>query len=61
MGNREVEVKLLQFTDDTIFFCQANFKCILAIKAILRSFKVASCLKVIFHKSQVGVVVISRI
>jgi len=49
----EVEVKLLQFADDTVFFCQPKYKCMVAIKAILRNFEIVSGLKVNFHKSQV--------
>jgi len=51
VGNRCVEVKLLQFEDDTTFFCQPDFKRILTIEAILRSFEIASGLKLNFYKS----------
>jgi len=61
VGNKGIEVKLLQFTDDTVFFYQPNFKYILAIKAILRSFEIASGLKVNFHKRKIGVLVISEL
>jgi len=51
--NKGVEVKLLQFADDTISFCQPKFNCILAIKAILHSFEIVSGLKMKFHKSKI--------
>jgi len=54
VGNKSVEVNLLQFADDTLFFCQPQMQCVLAIKAILRSFEVVSGLKVNFYKSHVG-------
>jgi len=54
VGNKSVEVNLLQFADDTLFFCQPQIQCVLAIKAILRSFEVVSGLKVNFYKSHVG-------
>ena len=59
VGNKGVEVKLLQFTYDTIFFCQPKFNCIIAIKVILRSFEIVSGLKVNFHKSKIGTLGIS--
>jgi len=59
VGYKGVEMKLLQFADDTVFFCQPKLKCILAIKVILRSFEIASGLKVNFHKSKIGAVGIS--
>jgi len=60
VGKKEVEVKFLQFADDTIFFCQPKYECMVAIKAILRSFDIVSGLKVNFHKSQVGAVGVSE-
>ena len=45
VGEKEVEVTLLQFADDTLFVCQPNYQSILAIKAILRSFEVVSGLR----------------
>ena len=61
IGNKGVEVKLLQFADDTVFFCQPKFKCILAINVILRSFEIASGLKVNFNKSKIGALGISEL
>jgi len=59
VGKKEVEVKLLQFADDTILFCQPKYKYLVAIKTVLHSFKIVSRLKVNFHKSQVGAVGVS--
>jgi len=59
VGQRGVEVSLLQFADDTLFVCQSKYQSILAIKAILRSFEVVSGLKVNFYKNQMGGVGIS--
>ena len=60
VGEKEVEVTLLQFADDTLFVCQPNYQSILAIKAILCSFEVVSSLRVNFYKSKVGGVGISK-
>jgi len=35
VGSKSIEVSLLQFEDDTLFFCQPTYKCILVIKTIL--------------------------
>jgi len=61
VGNKGVVVKLLQFADNIVFFCQPKFKYILAIKAILHSFEIASSLKVNFHKSKIGTLGISEL
>jgi len=45
VGYNHVDVKLLQFADDTLFFCQPKFQCIMVIKAILRCFEISSGLK----------------
>ena len=55
VGVKGVDVKLLQFADDTVFFCQLKYQCILAIKAILHNFEVVSRLRVNFHKIHVRV------
>jgi len=60
VGIKGVEVKLLQFADDMVFFCQQKYKCILVIKVILRNFEVGSGLKVNFHKSKVGALWVSN-
>ena len=51
VGYNSVDVKLLQFADDTLFFCQPKFQCIMVIKAILRCFEISYGLKVNFHKT----------
>jgi len=44
---------MLQFADDTLFFCEANTKRVFIIKVILNFFKLASGLKVNFLKSRI--------
>jgi len=56
VGQKGVEVSLLQFADDTLFLCQPKYQSILAIKVILRCFEVVLGLKFNFYKSQVGAV-----
>ena len=38
-GTNKVEISLLQYTDDTIFFGKATMENVRAIKAILRAFE----------------------
>ena len=45
-------MNILQFADDTIFFGEASMDNIQVIKAILRSFEIASGLRINFAKSQ---------
>jgi len=52
VGNKDVEVGLLQFSNDTLFVCQPTNENILVIKSILRSFEIVSGLKVNFYKSK---------
>jgi len=56
VGHKNVEVRLLQFADDTLFFCQPHLYCVLAIKMILRCFELVSSLKVNFHKGTIGTI-----
>lgn len=56
VGYKNVDVNLLQFADDTLFFCQPQLRCVLAIKVVLRSFEVVSGLKVNFYKSHVNTI-----
>ena len=51
---KKVKVNMLQFVDDTLFFCEANTKSVFAIKVILNCFELASSRKVNFMKSRVG-------
>jgi len=51
-----VQVDLLQFANDILFFYNPSYQNMLVIKAILRSFELVLGLKVNFHKSTVGFV-----
>jgi len=53
-GRDRVKVNMLQYADDTLFFCEANSKSIFNIKAILLCFELAFGLKVNFLKSRLG-------
>jgi len=61
VGIHRVQVDLLQFAYDTLFFWKPSYHNVLAIKAILRSFEMVSGLRVNFHKSVVGSVGISQL
>lgn len=51
----KVEVDMLQFADDIIFFLQKiSLQNILCIKSMLRGIELASSLKVNFHKSSLA-------
>jgi len=54
VGNNGIELCLLQFADDALFFCKPKYECIMAIKSILQCFEIMFGLKVNFHKSSVG-------
>ena len=54
VGSQEVSISLLQYADDTIFFGEASMENIKAIKSILRTFELASGLKINFAKSSFG-------
>jgi len=60
VGRKEVEVNLLQFADDTLFVCKSKVQNIICIKAILRCFELSLGLKVNFHKSKIGAIVVDR-
>lgn len=54
----EVEISMLQFTDDTLFFGEVTTQNVVTLKCILRCFELASGLKVNFFKSKlIGVAV----
>jgi len=54
VGTERVHIDILQFANDTLFFCKPLYFNVLAIKAILRCFELMSGLKINFQKSQVG-------
>ena len=54
VGTNGTNVKLLQFADDTLFICDAKVQNAWAIKTILRSFELASGLRVNFSKTRIG-------
>ena len=51
----DVEINLLQYADDTIFWCETSLKNVLIIK-VLRCFEMVVGLKVNFQKSNFGVI-----
>jgi len=53
-GRGEVEISIMQFADDTLFLCEASYSNVVAVKAILRGFELASGLKINFHKSKIA-------
>ena len=52
-GPTELKITHLQFADDTTIFCEAEWEEVIAVKRILRCFKLMSGLKINFHKSKV--------
>jgi len=60
VGGNGVHVDLLQFANDMIIFCQPTYRDVLSVKVIMRSFELASGLRVNFQKSNVGGVGVSR-
>jgi len=54
IGRKEIEVCILQFTDDTIFLCEDSLNNVVTLKVILRGFELASSLKINFHKSKLA-------
>jgi len=53
VGANRVEISILQYADDTIFFGEATMENVKAIKVILRSFELVAGLKINFAKSSV--------
>ena len=51
IGNNQVQLSHLQFADDSLLFCEAEFSEVLTLKRILRCFEVVSGLKINYHKS----------
>ena len=56
MGKDGIEISILQYADDTIFFCEASMQNLKVLKAILRSFEMVSGLKINYAKSQFGAI-----
>ena len=54
VGSNNVNISILQYADDTIFFGEACMENVRAIKAILRAFELVSGLKINFAKSCFG-------
>ena len=54
VGSNNVSISILQYADDTIFFREATMENVKAIKIILRTFELASGLKINFAKSYFG-------
>lgn len=52
VGEKKVEVNLLQYADDIVFFGETNLRNARTIKCLMRSFELVSGLKVNFAKKQ---------
>jgi len=53
IGVKNVKVNMLQYANDTLFFCESNIKSVFNIKMALNCFKLSSGLKVNFLKSMI--------
>jgi len=60
VGRDKVDVSILQYADDTIFFGEASMENTKAIKVILRTFEMVSGLKINFAKSSFGAIQVCR-
>ena len=56
VNTKNVEVKLLQFADDTFIMCESNIQNIIVIKVILRCFEIYFGLRINFFNSKIVVV-----
>lgn len=54
IGNNEVTITHLQFADDTILFCEAEWVEVVTIKRILRCFEILSGLKINYQNSVIA-------
>ena len=54
IGKKSVNVNMLQYANDTLFFCKAKIKSVFNIKVMLNYFELASGLKLNFSKSRLG-------
>lgn len=60
IGREKVEISILQYVDDTIFFGVASTENVRAIKVLLWSFKLVLGLKINFAKSSFGAIGMSE-
>ncbi|XP_028104622.1 uncharacterized protein LOC114303669, partial [Camellia sinensis] len=54
VGSNGTKITHLQFADDTILLCEADWEAVVTIKRILRCFEILSGLKINYHKSVVS-------
>lgn len=54
IGANEISVSHLQFADDSIIFCEANWEEVMNIKRVLRCFEMISGLRINYHKSVIS-------
>ena len=54
VGSKKVDISILQYADDTIFFGEATMENVKALKATLRAFELISGLKINYAKSCFG-------
>nr|KYP49583.1 LINE-1 reverse transcriptase isogeny [Cajanus cajan] len=60
VGQNQVEVSLVQYADDTMFFGEASLQNVFLIKSLIRCFEVVSGLKVNFFKSKFGSIYVDQ-
>ena len=56
MGKDGIEISILQYADDTIFFNETSMQNVKVFKEILRIFEMVSGLKINYAKSQFGAI-----
>ena len=56
VGRNNLEINILQYADDTVFFGTTSMENVRAIKVMLRSFELVSGLKINFAKSNFGAI-----
>lgn len=54
VGSNGIKITHLQFANDTILFCEADWEKVVTIKRILRCFEILLGLKINYHKSVVS-------
>jgi len=60
VGKNRVMVNLLQVVDDTLFLYEAKIKNIIIITSMLRCFELILGLRINFHKSKIGGILIDK-